>query len=164
MKLFSIFMTMLLTLGAHAALAAEPTHVAIDPSAQHTTYFVALPKSLPAEQFQGLEKTLTERKGSFIVSWQEFKADPTRYVRQFIRRNDYPEVDVVNGLARLIERYEGTEFGLSWNGGLAVTQNDYRHSAQTYRMFLKDPSLPKRLERRADPVHPLNHFEPLLAR
>jgi hypothetical protein len=164
MRLFKIFFTALLAFSAYGTHAAEPTHVAIDPSAQHTTYFVALPKALTAEQFQGLKKTLAERKGAFMVSWDEFKAEPKRYVQQFIRRNDYQEVDVVNGMTNLIERYAGTEFGLTWNGGLVVTQSDYRHASQTYRLFLKDPNLPKRLEQRADPVHPLNHLEPLLAR
>lgn len=164
MRLFEILVAALLVFAAYAAHATEPTHVAIDPSAQHTTYFVALPKSLTAEQLQNLNRALAERKGAFMVSWDEFKADPKRYVQQFIRRNDYPEVDVVNGMTRLIERYAGTEFGLTWNGGLAVTQNDYKHASQTYRLFLKDSDLPKRPEQRADPVHPSNHLEPLLAR
>lgn len=142
----------------------EPSHVVIDPSDQHTTTFVGVPKALPADQFQKLKESLNERKGAYLVPWQEFSRDPPRHVRQFIRRNDYPEVDVVGGLARLLERYDGSPFGLTWNGGLALTQNDYRHAARTYAAHIQDPSSFQRLDRKADPVHPANHLDPLLAK
>jgi hypothetical protein len=156
--------SLLLALSTSSAFGAEPTHVVIDPSDQHTTTFVGIPKALPAEQFQKLKESLAERKGAYLVTWQEFSADPPRHVRPFVRRNDYPEVDVVGGLTQLLGRYDGTSFGLTWNGGLAVTLNDYRYSGRTYAAYLQDPNSFKRPDRKADPVHPSNHLEPLLAK
>jgi len=133
--------------------AAEPTHVVVDPSDQHTTTFVGIPKALPDAEFAKLKESLTQRKGAYLVTWAEFKQAPQKHVAVFIRRNDYPEVDVVTGLTHLLERYDGNPFGLTWNGGLAITQNDYAHSARTFLVY-SDP--------RRDPVHPRNHLDPLL--
>jgi hypothetical protein len=138
-----------------AAHSAEPSHVVIDPSDQHTTTFVGVPKTLPEKEFDALKQSLAQRKGAYMLTWQEFKLESEKHVRSHIRRNDYPDVDIVDGVTRLLERYDGSPFGLTWNGGIAVTQNDYTHSAREYRVFL-DP--------RRDPVHPLNHLEPLLSR
>lgn len=151
-------------LAFHAAPAAQPTHVVVDPSDQHTTTFIGVPKAIPAEHFQKLKESLEKRKGAHLILWSDFKSDTSKYVYPHIRRNDYPDVDVANGLARLLERYDGTPFGLTWNGGLAVTANDYRHSARTYAAFLGDANSFLNLERRGDPVHPANHLEPLLGR
>ena len=136
-----------------AASAAEPSHVVIDPSDQHTTTYVGVPKAVPEKEFEALKKSLGQRKGAYIVAWQEFKQAPEKHVRLFIRRNDYPDVDIVTGLTQLLERHEGSPFGLTWNGGLAVTQNDYNYSARTYLVYTE----PTR-----DPVHPRNHLDPLL--
>ena len=133
--------------------AAEPTHVIVDPSDKYITTFVGLPKDIPEKEFVALKESLSQRPGSYIVTWQEFKLTPEKYIRPNIRRNDYPDVDVVGGLEKLLERYDGTPFGLTWNGGLAVTHDDYAYAARTYAPFA---------DRRADPLHPLNHLEPLL--
>lgn len=135
------------------AHGAEPSHVVVDPSDQHTTTFVGVPKALPTKEFEALEKSLVQRKGAYIVTWQDFKLDPAKHIHAHIRRNDYPHVDIVDGLTQLLERYDGNPFGLTWNGGIAVTQNDYAHAARTYRGLL---------DRASDPVHPKNHLEPLL--
>jgi hypothetical protein len=136
-----------------AARSAEPSHVIMDPSDQHTTTFVSVPKTMPANDFENLKSSLAQRKGAVLMAWQEFKEAPEKFIRPRIRRNDYTDVDVVGGLVQLLERYQGNPFGLTWNGGLAVTQNDYRHSARTFSVYL---------DRGLDPVHPQNHLGPLL--
>lgn len=137
----------------------------IDPSDQHTTTLVGIPRTLPAEQFQRLKDSLIQRSGAYMLPWEDFKRDPPKHVRPYIRRNDYPEVDVVRGLALLLERYDGTPFGLTWNGGLALTSNDYRHASRTYATYLKDPnSFARAIDSRVDSVHPANHLGPLIAK
>jgi hypothetical protein len=164
MKINRACLSALAMLAFQAAFAAEPTHVVIDPSDRHTTTFVGVPAAVPAEEFRKLKDSLVQRKGAYMLTWSEFKSDPPKHVRQYIRRNDYPDVDVVSGLARLLERYDGTPFGLTWNGGLAVTESDYRHAARTYAVYSSDPGSFRTPERRGDPVHPANHLEPLLGR
>lgn len=164
MNIVNVFLSSIALLALQAKLAAEPTHVVIDPSDQHTTTFIGVPKAVPADEFQKIKDSLVQRKGAYLLTWSDFKSDPPKHIRPYIRRTDYADIDVVGGLVRLLERYDGTPFGLTWNGGLAVTENDYRHSAGTYATFLSDPASFRVLERRGDPVHPANHLEPLLGR
>jgi hypothetical protein len=163
MQLIKLFCGALALLTTQVALSAEPTHVVVDPSDQYTTTYLGVPKSLPKEKFENIKKGLFERKGSYLVTWREFKRDPAKHIKPHIRRNDYPDVDVVRGLTRLLERYDGTPLGLTWNGGLAMTGNDYRHAARTFDKFQSNPnSVAKESDRRRDPVHPENHLGPLL--
>lgn len=143
----------LASLGAVPAWAAEPSHVLVDPSERHTTTFIGIPKSMPPTEFDGIQQSLGERPGAYLVAWQAFRQAPDRHVRSFIRRNDYPDTDTVGGLVELLGRYDGTPFGLTWNGGLAVTRKDYQHAARTYQLY-RDPA--------RDPVHPRNHLDALL--
>ena len=153
MRSHSTFIAAWLLAFAGALRAAEPSYVVVDPSERHTTTFVGIPKALPEKEFASLKESLGQRPGAYLVTWQEFKQAQDKHVRAFIRRNDYPDVDVVGGLVQLIERYDGNPFGLTWNGGLAVTQNDYNYSARTFLVYAE----PQR-----DPVHPRNHLGPLL--
>ncbi len=163
MNIIKVFFGTLASLAFQVAFAAELSHVVIDTSNPATINFVGVPKAFPADKFQTLKDELAQSKGVHLISWHEFKSDLPKHVRQYIRRNDYPNFDVVSGLARLLERYEGTIFGLTWNGGLAITGNDYRHSELSYAAFLRDPASFTVSERRLDPVHPANHLEPLLS-
>ncbi len=138
---------------AFAVNAAEPSHVIVDPSDRHTTTFIGVPKALPEKQFEALKQSLRERQGAYIVTWQEFKESPEKHIRPNIKRNDYPAVDITAGMTQLLERFDGSVFGLTWNGGIAVTQNDFAHSARTFLVY-NEPA--------RDPVHPRNHLDPLL--
>lgn len=158
--ILSIFVMMV----TNASLAAAPSHLVIDPSDQHATTFVGIPPSLAAKDLQKIKDGLAQRKGAYLLSWSDFKSNPHKHVKQYIRRNDYPEVDVVAGLSQLVERYSGKPFGLTWNGGLAVTNNDYRHAARTYSAHLSNPDATVRRDRKSDPVHPANHLEVLLTK
>ena len=84
---------------------------------------------------------------------------------EFVRRNDYPEVDLAAAMPQVLLRYEGTPIGITWNGGLAITGNDYRHAAKTFTAYNADPASDaarKVSDRRRDPVHPSNHLDALL--
>ncbi len=168
MKMKKVFYwgSMLMALAATPVLAEEPANVLIDPGDPYITTIASLSKAQPESALQRMKEAYSQRAGARIVSWQDFKQSPEKYILPNIRRNDYPEVDIVAGLAKLLEKYEGTPFGLTWNGGLGVTHSDYAYAARTFKAFSDDKAdtVPARdPDRRADPVHPLNHLEPLLA-
>jgi hypothetical protein len=99
------------------------------------------------------------------VSWESFKQGRDRYVRSHIVKNEYPQHRVADGLAALLEQNEGTPIGLTWNGGIAITNNDYQHAKRTRRQYEDDPAEYERSrvdDPRGDPVHPRGHFESLL--
>jgi hypothetical protein len=145
--------------------AADSSHVAVDASKPHVTTFIGISKTLPEADFQKFKEGLAQVNGAYMVTWEEFKSDPAKHVRPRILRNDYAEIDVINGLVSLIERYDRAPFGLTWNGGLALTGNDYQYTARSHKSFSNDPnSFSREADRRKDPVHPQNHLEPLLRR
>ena len=149
---------------SQSVLAADPKYVVIDPSDRYATTFVGISKALSAQELQQLKERVAQRKGAKLLTWAEFSKDRSKLVGAFIVRNDYPEVDVVDGLAKLLARHGDTPFGLTWNGGLAITANDYRHAERTFAAYTRDPKAFRVAERKADPVHPSNHLGPLLAR
>jgi hypothetical protein len=157
--------TLFFTLLSGFTLAADPGYVVIDITARHVATFISVPKTFPPTDLQKLNEKIAQTEGISLMSWDEFKGDPAKHIKSQIRRNDYMEVDVVRGLSQLLERYERTPFGLTWNGGLAVTGNDYQYSARSYKAFTNNPNtFSREADRRKDPVHPDNHIEPLLRR
>jgi hypothetical protein len=145
--------------------AEEPSHVLVDASKPDITTYVGVSKALPSENFQKLKEALAQRNDAYLLTWEEFKTAPAKHILSKIKRNDYAEVDIGRGMTLLIERYNGTPFGLTWNGGLAITGNDYLYSSRSYKAFTNDPgSFSREADRRRDPVHPDNHLEPLLRR
>jgi hypothetical protein len=100
-----------------------------------------------------------------IVSWESLEQEKDRYIQSHIMKNDYPQHRVKDGLLALLASNEGSPIGLTWNGGIAITYNDYQHAKRTYLLHQNDASGYERMRNtdpRADPVHPRAHFEPLL--
>jgi len=93
------------------------------------------------------------------------KINVDKYVRGRIAKDDYPGSGVVSGIVALLDKYPGGPIGLTWNGGVAITYNDYQHAKKTYQKYLADPSEYERTrthDPRLDPVNPRGHLGPLL--
>lgn len=166
MKYWKLLLVVLTLLMQQLVFAAQPSHVVIERlEDQSSTQFISVPKHLPAENLRQLSEYIAKDSRMSLVTWAEFKSDLAKHVSAHIRRNDYPEVDVAAGLIRLLERYDSTPFGLTWNGGLAITGNDYRRAKLTYEGYVKDPnSVAREPDSNRDPVHPDNHLGPLMRR
>lgn len=144
---------------------AEPGYVIIDPADRFATTYVSLPKSVSQEELRELMFRMAPRAGAYFEEWDSFVADLQKHVAANIQKNEYPDVKTVEGLVALLQKFEGTLFGLTWNGGLAVTYNDYMHAQRTHGRYLSEPTFRARpKDRKRDPVHPGNHLEPLLGR
>ncbi|HYD57456.1 MAG TPA: hypothetical protein VEB41_11160 [Burkholderiales bacterium] len=154
-----------LLLLASAAAHAEPGYVIVDPSDRFATTYVSLARDMPGAELDDLRAKIAPRAGAYLVDWPAFLADPAKHIDAHIARNEYPEVRTAEGLVALLRKFERTPFGLTWNGGIALTGNDYRFAQRTHARHLADASFVARPpDRRADPVHPANHVEPLLGR
>ena len=152
--------SLLIALSAHAG---EPALVVVDPADRYATTYVALPKNFPAKKLEELKANLKNREGAYLEPWASFRADPARHVNAMIIRNDYPEIDIAKALTTLLERYDSTTFGITWNGGIAIMFGDFRYAERTYAAYLKDPASVKRpADRRADPIHPSNQMQSLI--
>lgn len=147
------------------AIPAEPGHVLVDAENPAYTVFLALPADLPKTDLMDLQLEAMQRRGIEVVAWKAFTQALDRQVRARILRDEYPEVDVAEGIAALLAAYPQTPVGLTWNGGIAITYGDYAHALETWRRHLADPGArmrPARIE--DDPLHPMNHTVPLPGR
>ena len=100
-----------------------------------------------------------------IVLFESFLKDRGKYVGQHVIKDEYPNSQAVDGIVELIRRFPGTPVGLTWNGGVAITRNDYMYAEDTFYRFDKDPENYKKAsieDKRADPVNPRIHLDPLL--
>jgi hypothetical protein len=121
--------------------------------------------SVPTQKLAEIKGKASGRADTEIVSWESFVQEQDRHINSHIVKNDYPEHRVTDGLLALLASNEGSPIGLTWNSGIAITYNDYRHAKRTYLMYQNDASEYERTRNadpRADPVHPRAHFDPLL--
>ena len=154
----------MLVAGAIDDAVAQPAQVLIDPSDQYAMTVMSISRRMSASELDALNARLAARKGARIVSWEKFSTNVGREINQFVRRNDYPDVDLAATVPQVLSRYEGTPIGITWNGGMAVTGNDYRHAAKTFTAYSIDPRSDAARainDRRRDPVHPANHLDAL---
>lgn len=158
--IFSIFL--FLEGCATAAPLTSEDLVMIDNSLDAYTVYAGIPKNKK-------EAVKNELKGTqdsiFLIPWDEFSQNEGKYIRSRIIKNEYPESRTIKGIIELVKKYPGTPIGLTWNGGIAITRNDYQHSIKTYNTYLRNPDAYEQIrirDPRADPVKPEWHLGPLL--
>lgn len=127
----------------------------------------ALVAGIPPGKSGEITRILTaeQRASSSIHRWPAYRRELRALLDDVILRNDYPDVPLHTGLLELLESYPGTPFGITWNGGIAVTAGDFSRAEQLLERFRADPARYDRerpREREKDRLHPLNHLEPLL--
>lgn len=100
-----------------------------------------------------------------IVSLETFMQNSEKYIKAHIVKDEYPESRAVEGVVELIRKFPGTPFGITWNGGIAITHNDYQYAKRIYEQYKADPKsyeLTRNRDLRVDPIHPKGHLGPLL--
>lgn len=99
------------------------------------------------------------------LPWMDFREQAASRLSRLVLRNDYPDIDLRAALLELLVRFPGNPIGITWNGGIAITANDYREAETRLRRFREDPARYERerpRDREGDRLHPLNHLGPLL--
>lgn len=155
--------------------ADEPptiSHVVVDTSNKaFVIYYGVMKNELDAIKSR-MKEIGDKAKDLEIVFMEDFKKGLSHYVNQKIIRNDYPEYDVALGILRLIQGgLSEAGLGLTWNGGIAFTYNDFRHAEKLYNEYqnrtfwqkiIEFSKKPERPDSKLDPINPENHFIPLL--
>ena len=144
-----------------AAANDMPSIVFINKSEQAYIVYMAIPE----EKEQEVRSKFAGKKDVFLMKWSEFSLKKDKHLSANILKNEYQDSRVVEGMFQLLERAPGVPFGLTWNGGVAYTYNDYQHAKKTYKKYTTDPDDYERTrvrDPRADPVKPEWHFGPLL--
>ncbi len=147
---------------AFAAKTDAPPIELVMIDARQPAYTVLI--GVPRENVEQIKKQPKE-EGLLVLSWKEFEADAETLITRGISKNEYPEIPLAKGIVALLKLYPAMPFGVTWNGGVAVTYADYKHAEKLYDLHQKsadeyEQKKPK--DRASDPVHPENQFGALL--
>lgn len=132
----------------------RPDYVAINTSEQAFTVYYGFQKSQLKTSLEDF-KLKTQMR---VLSIEELEKSSDTLVKNRIVRNDYPEHDAVGGILKLIKAgFSGDGLGLTWNGGIALTYNDFQHAKKSYEKYRKENTW-KKLDPQLDPVNPAHHL------
>jgi len=123
--------------------------------------FTGIPKNIEKNELERIKQKVSGRDTLIMLTWEQFLESVNEYARSVILINDYPSIRIVDGIVCLIASRQGTgaPWGLTWNGGIALTRNDYNHARRTYELFKANPASYKPIrDPRRDPVNPSGHL------
>ena len=124
----------LLGLGLLASCgAANSDFVVIETKDNAFTVFTPSPPNMSETLLRRIVAESAPPGKARVVPLAEFAAAVREEAGRVIERNDYPAAQVVPGIICLMRRAPGP-WGITWNGGIALTRYDYdfaRHSYET---------------------------------
>lgn len=132
--------------------------VAIDNTEKEYTVYVGIPE----EHIAKLKSTWEQEGKPEILKFEDFEKDKNKYIGNRIVKNDYEPSQVADGLVGLIIKFPLAPIGLTWNGGIAITANDYEHARQTYKEYVANPAgyeKTRNNDPKNDPNNPMNHMK-----
>lgn len=135
--------------------------VVVDQSEPAFIVFTGIPKNIDKKKLKEISSMVSNQEKLSMLTWEQFLESVNEYAHSVIVRNDYPNTRVVDGLVCLVasERGSGAPWGLTWNGGIALTFNDYQHARRTYELYRTNPASYKPIrDPRKDPINPGGHL------
>jgi hypothetical protein len=136
-------------------------YVAIDQSERAFTVFTGIPKNIEASELERVKKQVLGQDSLTLLNWGQFLESVNEYARSVILINGYPNYRIVDGIVCLVASKQGSgaPWGLTWNGGIALTRMDYNHARRTYESYKADPASYRAIrDPRGDPVNPGGHL------
>lgn len=133
--------------------------VLVDQSEPAFIAFTGIPKDTDEATLEEIRSTVSTEDKVNLLTWKQFTDNVDSYAQAMVMINDYPDVSVVDGLICLVGKAPGAPWGLTWNGGIALTNNDYRHTIEGYQVYKSNPdAYSPNADPRADPVNPGGHL------
>ncbi len=86
-----------------------------------------------------IEKIPRDQLVRMTLDFNQFKIDPGRYLDSCVIINQYKKYDYRKYFPKLLQKHKRTPFGLTWNGGLAFTWNDYRQAKNLHDDYKTNP-------------------------
>ncbi len=145
--------------GEDARLPFEPEaeFVVIDRSEPAFLVMTGVSQDTPADELEALRARVADQESATMLTWDEFVSSANEMLGSFMLISEYPEFRIVDSLVCLVGTQPGAPWGLTWNGGIALTMNDYNHTRRRYEQYQESPGRVRRLDPSADPVFP-GHF------
>ena len=112
--------------------------VAIDQGEPAFIVFTGIPKNISDEELDRIEQQIAGRETLTLLTWEQFLDGVIDYANTVILRDDYPDIETIDGLVCLVASPQGTgaPWGLTWNSGIALTFLDYQHARKTYQLTI----------------------------
>lgn len=133
--------------------------VLVDQSEPAFIVFTGIPKDTDEATLEEIRSTVSTEDKVNLLTWEQFTDNVDSYAQAMVVINDYPDVSVVDGLVCLVGKAPGAPWGLTWNGGIALTNNDYRHTIEGYQVYKSNPdAYSPDGDPGADPVNPGGHL------
>ncbi len=132
-------------------------YVLIDRSESAHTVFIGITSQQALDDMQSRIK----ETNSEVMTWSEFLDNIQQISHSTIIKHHYMQYGVVDGIVCLVGRSPGSPWGLTWNGGIALTWNDYRHSKENYQSNAENPEkydLEAERDPRTAPINPAGHL------
>lgn len=119
------------------------------------TLFQSIPSGTAPETIENVKQRVANHEKAYLVSWDDFVTRIGGYVEAAVERNDYPKFDMDEVILCLVQNKPGWPWGLTWNGGLAFTRNDFDQAARRYAAYGETPEKYRRIrDAKKDPNHP----------
>ena len=133
--------------------------VVVDQSEPAFTVFTGIPEDLDEGKLAAIKEKTESTETRTLLPWAQFMNKIDGYIQSTVQHNDYPGYSIKKGLICLVRNAAGAPWGLTWNGGIALTYNDYQHARQSFAAFNADPTAYRPIrEPGKDPVHPGGHL------
>lgn len=143
------------SLGMASAQAASDVVIVDFGDAAYTVY-----AGLPSERAEVAKRTIGGKPAE-MMPFEQFSENAQKIIESRVARDDYPGQRVAEGVVALVKKYPGTPFGVTWNGGIAFTRNDYQAAKKAFELS-KTPAGFTKPAPEQDAVAPVNHLKPLL--
>lgn len=148
---------------AAAPAPAAPTWVLINTRRPAFVVYSALDPDTSAARLSAARRNAQADGQIDLVAWDAFVAAPAEQISQRIVRNDYPEINIEQSVIELLRRYPGKLFGVTWNGGLAVTATEFKYAQSTLAQYRSNPAaVVRKGVGEDDPVYPLSRVTRML--
>jgi len=122
--------------------------------------FTEITKDTAEKELEEIRSGASDLKDVRILTWEQFEKSVGGYARALIIRNDYPKFQVADELICLMDKQPGTPWGLTWNGGMVLTFDDFQFVRQRYEEYRANPDAYSPIsDPREDPVNPGQYLQ-----
>ncbi len=128
------------------------TFVVVEAKDPAFTVFTPSPPNMSETLLRRIVSESAEPGKARVIPWADLQSAAQEEAGRVIERADYPGTRYGASIACLMRKSPGP-WGISWNGGIAFTRNDYDYARKTYER--RDPPDPR------SPITPASHLGPL---
>jgi hypothetical protein len=134
----------------------------------HREKSVTIFRVIPEEGIDKAKAAIKEKKDIDIVTLEEFTKREYDLITSHIISNEYENSHIEQVVINFLYKHPGSPIGVTWNGGIAITNKDADYAKTTYQLYTADPEEYEHKKIQGSPADLVNpgrnletHFGPL---